>query len=105
MRSAYVAWIRRQHRPQPLGGDVLDVRVAGGDRRDLARVDVDRDDVLAGLRERDRQRQPDVSEPDLLRLDIVSADDSGAGAIARQIALHIGLARAIRGARIPAGPC
>src|SRR5437868_10858694 len=34
---------RRQHRPQPLGRDVLDVGVAVADRSDLAGVDVDRD--------------------------------------------------------------
>ena len=59
-----VASICRQHRAQPLGGDVLDVGLAGLDRRDLALVDVDRDDVLARLRERDDERQTHVSETD-----------------------------------------
>ena len=52
------------HGGEPLGGDVLDVARPGLDRRDLGGVGVKRDDVVAGLGELDRQRQPDVPEPD-----------------------------------------
>ena len=79
-----------QHRAQTFRRDVLDVGVAGGDGRDLQRIDVERDDIVAGLGERDRQRQPDVSEaydPYFhagLSLEVVAfsrQQDSGAGAV------------------------
>ncbi len=49
---------------EQLGGDVLDVGVAGLDRLDLARVDVDGDHVAALLGKGNGQRQADVAEPD-----------------------------------------
>ena len=53
-----------QDRMETFGGDVLDIGPSSLDRRNLAFIDVDRDDLLASLRERDDQRQPHVSEPD-----------------------------------------
>ncbi len=50
-------------RERPVG-DVLDVGVPVGDRLDLARVDIDAQDLGAGLREADCERQPDVAESD-----------------------------------------
>ncbi len=49
---------------QPLGADVLDVRVPRLDRLDLARIDVHRDDLAALLGERHRERQTDIAESD-----------------------------------------
>ncbi len=49
---------------EQLGGDVLDVGVAGLDRLDLARVDVDGDHVAALSGEGNGERQADVAEPD-----------------------------------------
>ena len=51
-------------RRERVGRHVLDVRAARADGLDLGRVDVEPDDVRAGLRERDRERQPDVAETD-----------------------------------------
>ncbi len=48
--------------PQPLGGDVLDVRIARRDRGHLALVDVDRDDSLPGLGERHCEGQTHVAQ-------------------------------------------
>ena len=47
---------------EPVGRDVLDVRLATADAVDLARVRVECGDVVAGLRERDGERQPDVAQ-------------------------------------------
>ena len=51
-------------RLQPLGRDVLDVGDPLADRLHAALVDVDADHLVAGLEELDRERQPDVAEPD-----------------------------------------
>ena len=56
--------IRSSTGGQLIGRDVLDVRDAGAESLDLARVHVDADDLLARLRERDGQGQPDVAEAD-----------------------------------------
>ena len=48
---------------KPLGGDVLDVGLAGFDRGDLAGVNIDGDDVLARLGKRHDEREPHVSKP------------------------------------------
>ena len=45
-------------------GDVLDVAAALAEGLDLARVDVEADDLVAGLGEGYGERQPDVAEPD-----------------------------------------
>ena len=46
------------------GGHVLDVAASLAEALDLARVDVEADDLVAGLGKSDRQRQPDIAEPD-----------------------------------------
>ena len=53
-----------QARLQALGRDVLDVGAPVTQRLDLARVDVEADDVPARLGERDGERQTDVAESD-----------------------------------------
>ena len=53
-----------EHGAQPRVGDVLDVRAALAQGRDLARVDVEPDHVAVGLREGDREREADVAETD-----------------------------------------
>ena len=63
-RSAWWHGCDRRRSRSCVGGDVLDVGVAGRDRLDLARVDVDGDDVAALLRERHGERQADVAESD-----------------------------------------
>ena len=49
---------------QLLRGDILDVGVPRLDRLDLARIEIDRDHIAALLRERHRQRQAHITQPD-----------------------------------------
>ena len=78
----------------PAGGRTGCPRCTSRRRRQRrpSRIDVQRDDVVARLGERDRQRQPDVSEPynpyfhvssSLRSRRLVREQDSGAGAVAR----------------------
>jgi hypothetical protein len=53
-----------EHRAEAVVRDVLDRRGSARKGGDTRVVDVDADDVLANLRERDRQRQADVAKSD-----------------------------------------
>src|SRR6185437_5811922 len=53
-----------EHRPQPLWGNVLDVRIAGSQLPGLAWIGVHSDHIAALLGEGHRKRQPHIAEPD-----------------------------------------
>jgi hypothetical protein len=53
-----------ENRLQPLVGDVLDIGLAGSDRRHLAGIDIDRNYVLTRLGERDDEWKPHIAKSD-----------------------------------------